>query len=99
LVLAELALRRFVAGQTARLTALAEPRPASRCFNRLGVRASILDKLVEAERPDNEAKQGEGRKFELFEPEPWPEHASGPELTLGRALALRRIAEGRRFHR
>ncbi len=41
---------------------------------RLGVRASSLDKLVAAARPDDETKQGQGRKLEL------PALSRGPSL-------------------
>ena len=52
---------------------------------KLGIRASILDKLVAAARPPDESAPGKGRPLELPAPEPWPESVNGaalvPELT------------------
>jgi len=45
---------------------------------KLGVRASILDKLVHAERPDDE--DGQGRAIEIVDEEPWPHPVDGAEL-------------------
>jgi Protein of unknown function (DUF3631) len=47
---------------------------------RLDMRATILDKLVIAERPADGSVPGQGRKLELPEPEPWPEPVDGVEL-------------------
>ena len=47
---------------------------------RLGVRASILDKLVASARPEREETPGQGRPLELREPEPWEEPVDGGEL-------------------
>jgi putative DNA primase/helicase len=44
----------------------------------LGMRASILDKLVRAERPDDDNKQGGAISFP--EPESWPEPVNGAVL-------------------
>ena len=44
---------------------------------RLGVRASILDKLVA---PLRETKGGQGGEFKLVDPEPWDSPVSGAEL-------------------
>jgi len=43
---------------------------------RLGIRAAILDKLVQAERPDDEAKQG--RAISFPEPRPGPSRSMAP---------------------
>jgi putative DNA primase/helicase len=56
---------------------------------RLGVRASILDKLVAAERP-NDGAPGQGRRLELFEPEPWPEPVNGTRLLDDVVAAVRK---------
>ena len=45
---------------------------------RLRLRASVLDRLVSAERPVNEGMQG--RALSLPEPEPWPQPVDGGEL-------------------
>jgi hypothetical protein len=60
---------------------------------KLDMRASILDKLVEAERlklnPDaDDGKQGHAIAFP--EPEPWPDPVEGPALLNGIAAAIRR---------
>jgi hypothetical protein len=55
---------------------------------RLGIRAAILDKLVQAERPDDEAKQGRAVSFP--EPELWPEPVNGAALLDSIAEAIRR---------
>jgi hypothetical protein len=54
---------------------------------KLGIRASILDKLVRAERPDDGNKQGGAISFP--EPEPWPEPINGALLLDNIAAALR----------
>jgi hypothetical protein len=55
---------------------------------RLGIRAAILDKLVQAERPDDDAKQG--RVVSFPEPEVWPEPVNGAALLDSIAEAIRR---------
>jgi putative DNA primase/helicase len=49
---------------------------------RLNLRAPILDKLVAAERKEDDGL-GQGRKLELPDPVPCPEPVSGPELIAG----------------
>jgi putative DNA primase/helicase len=56
---------------------------------KLGLRASILDKLVKAERPDDGNTQGSAIEFP--EPEMWPEPVNGAQL-------LDRIADAVRNH-
>jgi putative DNA primase/helicase len=53
----------------------------------LGLRASILDKLVKAERPDDGNTQGSAIEFP--EPEPWPEPINGARLLNDVADAIR----------
>jgi hypothetical protein len=59
---------------------------------RLGLRASILDKLVQAERAklgfNDEGKQGHAISFP--EPEPWPEPIDGAALLNALAAAVRK---------
>ena len=54
----------------------------------LGIRAAILDKLVQAERPDDDSKQGRAVSFP--EPELWPEPVNGAALLDSIAEAIRR---------
>jgi len=54
---------------------------------RLGIRAAILDKLVQAGRPDDEAKQG--RAISFPEPEAWPDPVNGAVLLDSIAQAIR----------
>jgi putative DNA primase/helicase len=54
---------------------------------KLGLRASILDKLVKAERPDDGNTQGSAIEFP--EPEPWPEPINGARLLDDVADAIR----------
>src|SRR5262245_61345153 len=55
---------------------------------RLNVRASILDRLVEAKRPTtDDGKQG--RAISFPQPEPWPDPVDGAELLDGIAAAIR----------
>jgi putative DNA primase/helicase len=56
---------------------------------RLGVRASVLDKVVAAARPDE--KTGHGRGVELKDPEPWPELVNGSALLDDIAALLKRF--------
>jgi putative DNA primase/helicase len=60
--------------------------------DKLGVRASMLDKVVQAERARlgldaDDSKQG--RAIEFPKPEPWPEPVDGAELLDGIASAVR----------
>jgi Protein of unknown function (DUF3631) len=54
---------------------------------KLGVRAAILDRLVQAERP-NDASEKQGRAIKLPEPQPWPECVAGDELLTAVAAAI-----------
>jgi putative DNA primase/helicase len=59
---------------------------------KLNVRASILDRLIEAERAKlnpGAGKQGQGRAIEFPQPEPWTEAVDGAELLDAIATAIR----------
>ena len=47
---------------------------------RLGVRVSVLDKLVANERPRDESSPGQGSPLDFPSPEPWPDPVDGAEL-------------------
>jgi Protein of unknown function (DUF3631) len=67
----------------AKLSALEYDRQRKAAADKLDVRASILDKLVEAERArlnPNAGKPGQGEPIEFPEPEPWPDEVKGAEL-------------------
>jgi putative DNA primase/helicase len=77
----------------ARLSAIQYEHERKEAAERLGVRAAVLDKLVEAERAksgngDDGKKQGHA--ISLPEPEPWPEPVAGAELLNEIAKAIRR---------
>ena len=55
---------------------------------RLGVRASVLDKIVAAERPVKD--KGQGRGVQLTDPEPWPMPVDGVELVSELTAAIRK---------
>jgi Protein of unknown function (DUF3631) len=55
---------------------------------RLGIRASVLDKVVAAVRPDE--KSGQGRGVQLAEPEPWASPVDGVELVAVLTAAIRK---------
>jgi Protein of unknown function (DUF3631) len=63
----------------AQLPAVKYERERKSAAERLGIRASILDRLVQAERPDDdEGKQG--RTISLPEPDLWPDSVDGAAL-------------------
>ena len=45
-----------------------------------GIRVSVLDKLVNAQRGDGEDAELQGHALKLFEPEPWPDVVNGRAL-------------------
>jgi Protein of unknown function (DUF3631)/Primase C terminal 2 (PriCT-2) len=57
---------------------------------RLNVRASILDRLVAAERDEFEDDGKQGRILSLPEPEPWPEPVDGAALLAAISANIRR---------
>lgn len=65
----------------AKLPLLEYERERSAAAEKLGCRASILDKLVQAARgPADAAAPGQGRKLTLPRPEPWAEPVDGAAL-------------------
>jgi putative DNA primase/helicase len=70
----------------AALTPVQYERERKAAAERLDIRATILDKLVQAERPEDDSKQG--RAISFPEPEPWPEPVSGARLLDGIADAI-----------
>jgi putative DNA primase/helicase len=72
----------------AALSAVQYDRERKDAADRLGIRATILDKLVRAERPgDDDSKQGSAIAFP--EPELWPEPVNGARLLDETAKAIR----------
>jgi hypothetical protein len=73
----------------AQLSVLQYERERKSAAERLGMRANMLDKLVQAERPDDdEGKQGRAISFPA--PEPWPEPIDGATLLDSVAETIRR---------
>jgi hypothetical protein len=72
----------------AALTPVQYERERKAAAEKLGLRAAVLDKLVQAERPEDESKQG--RAISFPEPEPWPEPVDGAALSDSIAEAIRR---------
>jgi hypothetical protein len=72
----------------AALSTVQYDRERKAAAERLRIRAAILDKLVQAERPDDDAKQGRAVSFP--EPEPWAEPVNGAMLLDSVAEAIRR---------
>jgi putative DNA primase/helicase len=71
------------------LSAVQYEKERKAAAERLGFRASTLDKLVEAERGSDPSDK-QGRPISFPEPEPWPEAVTGAELLDGIAEAIRR---------
>jgi putative DNA primase/helicase len=57
---------------------------------RLGIRVTILDKLVEAARPRSATPQGQGRALSLPEPAPWSSPVDGANLLTDLSDLIRR---------
>jgi hypothetical protein len=73
----------------ARLSAVQYERERKRAAEQLGIRAGILDRLVQAERPDDEEGK-QGRAISFPDPEPWPEPVDGAALLDSIAEAIGR---------
>jgi Protein of unknown function (DUF3631) len=77
-------------GRLARLSTVQYERERKNAAEQLGIRAAILDRLVQAKRPDDdEGKQG--RAISFPEPEPWHEPVDGAALLDSIAEAIRRF--------
>ena len=74
----------------AKLSVIEYERERKEAAERLNLRASILDRLVEAERDEFENDAKQGRLLSLPEPEPWPEPVDGAELLRELSAAIRR---------
>jgi hypothetical protein len=77
-------------GRLARLSTVQYERERKNAAERLGIRAAILDRLVQAERPDDDENQ-QGRAVSFPDPEPWPESVDGAALLDSIADAIRRF--------
>src|SRR5262249_52738737 len=71
----------------ARLSIVQYEREPAEAAKRLGLRAPILDRLVQAEREPDGSKQG--RALNLPEPRPWHEPVSGAALLDRLSAAIR----------
>src|SRR5262249_6702500 len=74
----------------ARLAALEYERARKEAAERLGIRASILDRLVTAERAKFGDDGKQGRELILPDPEPWPQVVDGAELLNELSASIRR---------
>ena len=70
-------LHREIITRLSKLSAVEYEHERITAAEKLGVRASVLDKLVTAVRA---AEPGHGRPLELPEPEPWPSPVNGAAL-------------------
>jgi len=71
----------------AELSAVQYERERTGAAERLGIRVSILDRLVAADREPDDSKQG--RALKLHEPEPWHEAVNGTELLNNLSAVIR----------
>jgi putative DNA primase/helicase len=74
----------------AKLSTLDYERERKGAAERLNVRASILDRLIAAERDKGENGNKQGRAINFAEPEPWPEPVDGAKLLDDLAAGIRR---------
>jgi Protein of unknown function (DUF3631) len=75
--------------QLARLSAVQYERERKPAAERLGIRSAILDRLVQAERPNDDSGK-QGRPVSFAEPEPWPDPVGGAGLLDAVAEAVSR---------
>jgi putative DNA primase/helicase len=73
----------------AKLGKLEYERERKDAAKRLNIRASILDRLVAAERDQFDDCSKQGRALSLPEPEPWPDPVNGAELLDALAASIR----------
>jgi hypothetical protein len=74
----------------AALSLLEYDRERKAAAEKLGVRASELDKAVRGERAEDAPPEGQGRVFELHETAPWAEKVSGAELLADTVAMIQR---------
>ena len=72
----------------AKLPLLEYERVRKETADKLGMRASVLDKIVNAARPNEKA--GQGRSVNLIDPEPWDDPVDGVELISELSAAIRK---------
>jgi putative DNA primase/helicase len=77
-------------GRLASLSSLEYERERKPAAEKLGVRASELDKAVKAERAKDAPPEGQGRAFELQETAPWAEKVSRAELLADTVAMIQR---------
>jgi putative DNA primase/helicase len=77
-------------GRLARLPRLEYDRERKAAARHLGVRTSILDRLVAAERDKSDSDTKQGRTLSLPEPEPWPDPVDGARLLGDVSASIRR---------
>jgi putative DNA primase/helicase len=76
-------------GRLAAMSAAAYEKIRAGEAKRLGVRVTVLDKLVAAEKKED-CTVGQGKQLELPEPEPWPEPVDGAALIAELEAAINR---------
>jgi putative DNA primase/helicase len=74
----------------AKLATLEYERQRKEAAERLDIRASILDRLVAAERAKSSEGGKQGRALSLPEPEPWPRSVNGADLLDQLSASIRR---------
>jgi putative DNA primase/helicase len=72
------------------LPPLAYEREREPAAKRLGMRVTILDRLLKTERGNAETGTGQGRPLNLPDPDPWPDPVDGAALLDEVAQAIRR---------
>jgi putative DNA primase/helicase len=66
--------------------------------NRLNMRASILDRMVDDARPKDDDNNGEGRAVRIVDIEPWPDPVDGQTLAAALVAAVKRYVVMRDDH-
>src|SRR5262249_39176797 len=74
----------------AKLAPLEYERQRKEAAERLDIRASILDRLVAAERSKSSIDGKQGRALSLPEPKPWPRAVNGADLVNELSASIRR---------
>jgi putative DNA primase/helicase len=74
----------------AQLSTIEYERDRKRAAQRLGIRPTILDKLIAAERQVGSPPEGQGRPIQFGAPEPWSNPVDGAALLSELSTAVRR---------